>query len=175
MKELRYYQWLLENPRPPWVKAKIRTGDLNNMKFSFMIGNFDKKQAYLDMESPMNVMSSLHYNWIMSNRLEPRRKPSNPKKICNFVGRVKGIRIFIGNFTYECDFMVLEDTTSIIDHDLDIKTDRIPLFVIRSDDDNSKKTYYSDLGPEYKYDENVRKAIRSLIAMKGRRNKGEVT
>ncbi|GJU92312.1 hypothetical protein Tco_1304735 [Tanacetum coccineum] len=24
----------------------------------------------------------------------------------------------IGNFTYECDFMVLEDTTSFIDHDL---------------------------------------------------------
>ncbi|GJZ98962.1 protein kinase-like domain, concanavalin A-like lectin/glucanase domain protein, partial [Tanacetum coccineum] len=70
------------------------------------------------MESPINVMSRLHYNWIMSNRLEPRRKPSNPKKICNFVGRVRGLKVFIGNFTYECDFMVLEDTTSVIDHDL---------------------------------------------------------
>ncbi|GJR65871.1 hypothetical protein Tco_0011936 [Tanacetum coccineum] len=49
-------------------------------------------------------------------RLEPRRKPSNPKKNCNFVGRVKGLRVFVRNFTYECDFMVLEDTTSIIDH-----------------------------------------------------------
>nr|GEW18551.1 retrotransposon Orf1 [Tanacetum cinerariifolium] len=49
-------------------------------------------------------------------RLEPRRKPSNPKKNFNFVGRVKGLRVFIGNFTYECDFMVLEDTTSVIDH-----------------------------------------------------------
>ncbi|GJW44490.1 hypothetical protein Tco_0073289 [Tanacetum coccineum] len=61
-------------------------------------------------------MSRLHYNWIMSNRLEPRRKPSNPKKNCNFVGRVKGLKVFVGNFTYECDFMVLEDTTSVIDH-----------------------------------------------------------
>ncbi|GKD08633.1 protein kinase-like domain, concanavalin A-like lectin/glucanase domain protein [Tanacetum coccineum] len=156
------------------------------------------------MESPINVMSRLHYNWIMGNRLEPRRKPSNPKKICNFVGRVKGLRVFIGNFKYECDFMVLKDTTSIIDHDLgsvifgkpflettrlvydmkegtvmfkkdkerivfkmphkmemfkhidftDIEIDRIPPFVIRSDDDNSEKTHYSDnldLGPEYKY------------------------
>ncbi|GJU31492.1 MAK10-like protein [Tanacetum coccineum] len=51
-------------------------------------------------------------------RLEPRRKPSNPKKICNFVGRVRGLKVFIRNFTYECDFMVLEDITSIIDHDL---------------------------------------------------------
>ncbi|GJY72926.1 hypothetical protein Tco_0477357 [Tanacetum coccineum] len=30
MKELRYHKWLLKNPRPPWVKAKVRTGNLNN-------------------------------------------------------------------------------------------------------------------------------------------------
>ncbi|GKE30184.1 protein kinase-like domain, concanavalin A-like lectin/glucanase domain protein [Tanacetum coccineum] len=108
----------LKKPLTPWVKAKVRTGNLNNVKFSCMIGHFDKKQAYLDMESPINVMSRLHYNWIMSKRLGPRRKPSNPGKICNFVGRVKGLKLFVGNFTYECDFMVLEDTTSVIDHDL---------------------------------------------------------
>ncbi|GJZ73642.1 hypothetical protein Tco_0637788 [Tanacetum coccineum] len=60
MKELGYHEWLLKNPRPPWVKAKIRTGNLNNIKFSCMIGHFEKKQAYLDMESPINVMSRLH-------------------------------------------------------------------------------------------------------------------
>ncbi|GJZ05213.1 hypothetical protein Tco_0538488 [Tanacetum coccineum] len=49
-------------------------------------------------------------------RLEPRRKRSNPKKNCNFVGRVKGLKVFVWNVTYECDFMVLEDTTSVIDH-----------------------------------------------------------
>ncbi|GKC99159.1 hypothetical protein Tco_1169434 [Tanacetum coccineum] len=59
----------------------------------------------------------------------------------------------------------------------DIKTDRIPPFVIESNDDNSEKTHYSnsfDLGPEYKHDENVCRAIRSLIAMKAKRNKEEV-
>ncbi|GJV18002.1 hypothetical protein Tco_1363325 [Tanacetum coccineum] len=192
-----------------------------------MIGHFDKKQAYLDMESPINVMSRLHYNWIMSKRLGPRRKPSNPGKICNFVGRVKGLKVFVGNFSYTCDFVVLEDTTSVIDHDLgsvifekpfveatglvynreegtimfekdkekivfkmphkiemfkhidftNVKTDRIPPFAIESDDDSSRKTHYSDsldLGPEYKHDENVGRAIRSLIAMKAKRNKGEI-
>ncbi|GJT47578.1 protein kinase-like domain, concanavalin A-like lectin/glucanase domain protein [Tanacetum coccineum] len=189
MKELGYHEWLLKNPRPPWIKAKIRTMDLNNIMFSCKIGHFDKKQAYLDAESPVNVMSRLHYNWIMSSRLELRRKPSNPNKICNFVRRVRRLKVFIGNFTYECNFMVLEDTTSVIDHDLgsvvfgkrfveaigliydmkegtfvfgkdkekivfkmphkmemfkhidftNIKTDRIPPFVIESDDDNSEK------------------------------------
>ncbi|GJT42232.1 hypothetical protein Tco_0950947 [Tanacetum coccineum] len=71
MEELGYHEWLLKNPRPPWI---------------------------------------------MSNRLESRRKTSNPKKIRNFVGRVKGLKVFVGNFTDECDFMVLEDTTSVIDH-----------------------------------------------------------
>ncbi|GJV40248.1 protein kinase-like domain, concanavalin A-like lectin/glucanase domain protein [Tanacetum coccineum] len=54
----------------------------------------------------------------MSQKLESRRKPSNPSKKSNFVGRVRGLKVFIGNFTYKCDFMVLEDTTSVIDHDL---------------------------------------------------------
>ncbi|GJU22694.1 hypothetical protein Tco_1156036 [Tanacetum coccineum] len=144
------------------------------------------------------------------------------------MGRVKGLKVFVGNFTYECDFMVLEETTSVIDHaqgsvvfekpfikatrlvydkdegtitfkkekekimfkmpykmDMfkhidftDIKTNRIPPFVIESDDDSNKKTHYSDslnLGPEYKHDENVCRAIRSLIAMKAKRNEREVT
>nr|GEY09200.1 protein kinase-like domain, concanavalin A-like lectin/glucanase domain protein [Tanacetum cinerariifolium] len=101
MKELRYHEWLLKNPRPPWMKVKIRTGNVNNVKFLCTIGQFNKEQAYLDLESPINIMPMLHYNWIMSNRLEPRRKPSNPKKKCNFVARVKGLRVFVRNFTYE--------------------------------------------------------------------------
>ncbi|GKE25598.1 hypothetical protein Tco_1440982, partial [Tanacetum coccineum] len=62
MEELGYHEWLLKNPRPSWVKSKIRTENLNNVKFSCMIGHFDKKQAYLDIESPINIMSRLHYN-----------------------------------------------------------------------------------------------------------------
>ncbi|GJT61771.1 protein kinase-like domain, concanavalin A-like lectin/glucanase domain protein [Tanacetum coccineum] len=118
LEELRYHEWLLKYPKPSWVNAKIRTESLNNVKFSCMIGHFVKKQAYIDLESQVNVMSRLYYNWIMSGRLEPRMKPSNPMKICNFVGRVRSLKVFIGHFTYECDFIILEDTTSIIDHDL---------------------------------------------------------
>ncbi|GJS89536.1 hypothetical protein Tco_0772172 [Tanacetum coccineum] len=31
MKEIGYHEWLLKNPWPPWVKAKIRTRNLNNV------------------------------------------------------------------------------------------------------------------------------------------------
>nr|GEW49186.1 putative reverse transcriptase domain-containing protein [Tanacetum cinerariifolium] len=177
MKELKHHEWLLKNPRPPWVKAKIRTENVNNVKFSW---------------------------------------------------RVKGLKVFVGNFTYECDFMMLENTTSVIDHYLrsvvfgkqfveetglvynkeegtvvfkrdeeriifnmtdkidmfkhvdftDRGTNRYPPFVIESDDDNCENTHYSDsldLGPEYKYDEYVCRGIQSLMATKAKRkNKGEV-
>ncbi|GKB07758.1 protein kinase-like domain, concanavalin A-like lectin/glucanase domain protein [Tanacetum coccineum] len=82
------------------------------------MGHFLKRQAYIDLESLINVMSKQHYNEIMNKGLESRQKPSNPSKNSNFVGRVNGLKVFVGNFTYECIFMILEDTTSIIDHHL---------------------------------------------------------
>ncbi|GJZ10389.1 MAK10-like protein [Tanacetum coccineum] len=118
MEELTHHEWLLKNPRPPWVKARIRAGSPNNIKISCMVGHFFKRHAYIDLESPINIMSRRQYNQIMTYGLRSRQKPSNPNKISNFVGRIRGLKIFIGSFAYECDFMILEDTTSIIDHHL---------------------------------------------------------
>ncbi|GJR28040.1 hypothetical protein Tco_1104272 [Tanacetum coccineum] len=119
MEELTHHEWLLKNPRLPWVKARIRAGSLNNIKISCMIGHFFKRHAYIDLESPINVMSRRQYNRIMTYGLRSRQKPSNPNKISNFVGRIRSLEIFIGSFAYECDFyMILEDTTSIIDRHL---------------------------------------------------------
>ncbi|GJV86264.1 protein kinase-like domain, concanavalin A-like lectin/glucanase domain protein [Tanacetum coccineum] len=118
LEELEYHEWLLKYPKPFWVKAKIRTENSNNIKISCMIGHFLKRQAYIDPKSPINVMSKQQYNGIMNSGLESRQKLSNPSKNSNFVGRVKGLKVFVGNFTYECSFMILEDTTSTIDHHL---------------------------------------------------------
>ncbi|GJX84242.1 hypothetical protein Tco_0335016 [Tanacetum coccineum] len=63
-------------------------------------------------------MSKRQYNQIVTYELRSRRKPSNPGKISNFVGRVRRLKVFIGSFAYEYDFMILEDTTSIIDRHL---------------------------------------------------------
>ncbi|GKC67106.1 hypothetical protein Tco_1099704 [Tanacetum coccineum] len=35
--------------------------------------------------------------------------------ISNFTGRIKGTHVFIGNFTYIVDFMIVEDISSILD------------------------------------------------------------
>nr|GEX05387.1 protein kinase-like domain, concanavalin A-like lectin/glucanase domain protein [Tanacetum cinerariifolium] len=139
---------------------------------------------------------------IMIQGLESRQKPSNPSKNNNFVGRVRVLKVFIGNFTYECNFMILEDTTSVIDHHLgkvvfgkpfarktslvydseegmDANTDSILPFVFENNDDRGK-TYYSGsltLGPEYREDKSVSKEIQHLMKLEreAKRHKGEVT
>ncbi|GKE44057.1 hypothetical protein Tco_1471341 [Tanacetum coccineum] len=115
IKELVYHEWLLENPQPSWVKAKIRAENPRNTKISCMIGHIFQKHAYIDIESPINIMSRNQYNRIMTYKLGPRKEPSNPNKISNFVGRVRGLRVFIGSFAYKSNFMILENTTSVID------------------------------------------------------------
>nr|GEW60162.1 hypothetical protein [Tanacetum cinerariifolium] len=186
LEELEYHEWLLKYPKPFWVKAKIRTENLNNIKISCMIG-------------------------ITNKGPESRQKPSNPSKNNKFVGRVRGLKVFVGNLTYECNFMILEDTTSIINHRLgevvfgkpfvrktrlvydqeegtvtfekdnekitfkmlykmetfnhidfkDVNTNSIPPFVLENNGDRGK-TYYSDsltLGLEYREDESISKEI----------------
>ncbi|GKE31359.1 hypothetical protein Tco_1450681 [Tanacetum coccineum] len=98
MEELTYHEMLLKNPRPPWVKTRIIAESMNNIKISCMIRHFFKRHAYIDLESTINVMSRRQYNRIMTYGLGSRQKPSNPNKISNFVGRVRGLKNFIGSF-----------------------------------------------------------------------------
>ncbi|GJX79851.1 hypothetical protein Tco_0328000 [Tanacetum coccineum] len=160
LEELGYHEWLLKYPKPYWVKENIRTRNLNNIKIYCMIGHFLKRQAYLDLESPINIMSRLHYNWIMSNRKRERLflKKDNDK------------------ITFKMPHKM--ETFNHIDFK-DVNTDSIPPFILE-DNNNRGKTYYSDnltLGPEYREDESISKEIRHLMKLerKAIRNKGEVT
>ncbi|GJS51115.1 hypothetical protein Tco_0624477 [Tanacetum coccineum] len=51
--------------------------------------------------------------WIMRRKLNPREDANGG--ISNFTGRIKGMHVFIGNFTYIVDFMIFEDISSIVD------------------------------------------------------------
>ncbi|GKC48527.1 hypothetical protein Tco_1071272 [Tanacetum coccineum] len=46
-------------------------------------------------------------------KLDPRENANGG--ISNFTGRIKGMHVFVGNFTYAVDFMIVEDISSIID------------------------------------------------------------
>ncbi|GJR57805.1 hypothetical protein Tco_1499967 [Tanacetum coccineum] len=169
--ELEHHEWLLKYPKPSWVKAKIRTKNLNNVKISCKMGHFLKRQAYIDLESPINVMSKQHYDMVMSKGLESRQKPSNPKDTTSIIDHRLGEVVFgkpfawntglvydpeKGMVTFEKDDEKITfkmphkmETFNQIDFK-DINTDSIPPFVLEGNDDRGK-TYYSDsltLGPE---------------------------
>ncbi|GKC84165.1 hypothetical protein Tco_1139882 [Tanacetum coccineum] len=58
-------------------------------------------------------MTRMMYNWIMRRKLSPREDSNGG--VSNFTERIKGMHIFVGNFTYIVDFMTVEDISSIID------------------------------------------------------------
>nr|GEU39980.1 hypothetical protein [Tanacetum cinerariifolium] len=45
--ELRYHELILKNPQPPWVSAKIRTRDIDNIKIECMVGRFLRNKLIL--------------------------------------------------------------------------------------------------------------------------------
>ena len=59
-------------------------------------------------------MTRTYYNWVIKKQLGYRMMP-NKNLISNFVGRVKGLNVIVGNFTYETDFVIMEDTRPVID------------------------------------------------------------
>ncbi|GJS92607.1 MAK10-like protein [Tanacetum coccineum] len=50
---------------------------------------------------------------VMRQKLDPRENSNGG--ISNFTRRIKGMHVFVGNFTYIVDFMIVEDIGSIID------------------------------------------------------------
>ncbi|GJX59612.1 hypothetical protein Tco_0291002 [Tanacetum coccineum] len=48
------------------------------------------------------------------SELAYHREDTN-KGVSNFIGRIKGMHFFVGNFTYVLEFMIVEDISSIID------------------------------------------------------------
>nr|GEU41401.1 protein kinase-like domain, concanavalin A-like lectin/glucanase domain protein [Tanacetum cinerariifolium] len=95
----------------------------------------------------------------MKKQRVPRRDIENPRKVSNFTRRVKGIHVFVGNFTYIMDFLVVEDAGSTIDgidevayqvphkveqHRLrpNLKKDFMQVVYVRSEDDKKKEVDY---------------------------------
>ncbi|GJS18421.1 MAK10-like protein [Tanacetum coccineum] len=113
--ELTYHRYLMSGPIPSiFLRNPIITeGCPYNLKIPCNIGLINIEKAYIDLNSPLNIMTRMMYNWIMRRKLDPRENTNGG--ISNFTGRIKGIHVFIENFTYVIDFMIVEDISSIID------------------------------------------------------------
>ncbi|GJX77006.1 retrotransposon ORF1 [Tanacetum coccineum] len=91
----------------------ITEGCPYNLKIPCNIRDVHIEKAYIDLNSPLNIMTRMMYNWIMRRKLHPREDANGG--ISNFTGRINGMNVFIGNFIYVVKFMVVEDISSIID------------------------------------------------------------
>ncbi|PWA71303.1 retrotransposon Orf1 [Artemisia annua] len=114
--EKEYHKDLFDSPETPYVLGNpiIKTCDPSNLNIPCNIGHLHAWKAYIDLKSPINIMSRAYYNLIKRDPLGFRMLP-NTRYISNFVGRVKGLHVFIGNFTYVTDFVIVEDIRPVID------------------------------------------------------------
>ncbi|GKC52879.1 MAK10-like protein [Tanacetum coccineum] len=113
--ELAYHKYLMCGPIPSIFLRNpiIIEGCPSNLKIPCNIRHVHIEKAYIDLNSPMNIMTRMLYNWIMKRKLDPRENTNGG--VNNFTGRIKGMHVFVGNFTYVIDFMIVEDISSIID------------------------------------------------------------
>ncbi|GKC94019.1 hypothetical protein Tco_1159461, partial [Tanacetum coccineum] len=113
--ELAYHKYPMSGPIPSLFLSNpiITEGCPSNLKIPCNIRHVHVEKAYIDLNSPLNVMTRMLYNWIMRRKLDPRDDPN--RGVRNFTGRIKGMHVFVGNFTYVIDFMIVEDISSILD------------------------------------------------------------
>ncbi|GKE22727.1 hypothetical protein Tco_1434239 [Tanacetum coccineum] len=113
--ELAYHKYLMCSLIPLIFlrNPTITEGCLSNLKIPCNIGHVHVEKAYIDPISPLNIMTRMMYNYIMRRKLDPRENSN--RGVSNFTGRIKGMHVFVGNFTYIIDFMIVKDISSIID------------------------------------------------------------
>ncbi|GKA51726.1 hypothetical protein Tco_0744922 [Tanacetum coccineum] len=113
--ELAYHRYLMCGPIPSIFLRNpiIIEGCPSNLKIPCNIGHVHIEKAYIDLNSHLNIITRLLYNWIMKRKLDPWENIN--EGVNNFTGRIKGMHVFVGNFTYVIDFMIVEDISSIID------------------------------------------------------------
>nr|GEV46941.1 zinc finger, CCHC-type [Tanacetum cinerariifolium] len=113
--ELAYHKYLMCGPIPSiFLRNPIITeGCPSNLKIPCNIGHVHVKKAYIDLNSPFNIMTRMMCNWVMRRKLSPREDANGG--ISNFARRIKGTHVFIGNFTYVIDFTIVEIIISILD------------------------------------------------------------
>ncbi|GJU99544.1 hypothetical protein Tco_1328815 [Tanacetum coccineum] len=98
--ELAYHKYLMYGPIPLIFLRNpiIMEGCPANLKIPFNIGHVHVEKAYIDLNSPLNIMTRMMSNWIMRRKLDPRENLDIG--VSNFTGRIKGMHVFVGNFTY---------------------------------------------------------------------------
>ncbi|GJW52551.1 hypothetical protein Tco_0096636 [Tanacetum coccineum] len=89
---------------------RIGKGDPSNLRIMCMIGRKFITNAYIDLDSPMNVMSLACYNAIRNHGYEFKGQ--------NFIGIGRDMHVFVRNMSHVMDFTILEKIKANIDPSL---------------------------------------------------------
>ncbi|GJT57681.1 reverse transcriptase domain-containing protein [Tanacetum coccineum] len=111
MEELTHHEWLLKNPRPPWVKARIRAGSPNNIKISCMIGQGQKGiNALVDQGSDVNVMPYTTYMKLTNERTAETdiRLSLASHSYIYPLGLAEDVLVEVAEHVYPVDFVILD-------------------------------------------------------------------
>nr|GEV91835.1 retrotransposon Orf1 [Tanacetum cinerariifolium] len=113
--KLEYHKYRMCGPIPSIFLRNpiIMEGCPSNLKIPCNIRHVHVEKAYIDPNTPLNIMNRMMYNWIMRRKLNPRENSN--RGVSNFTRRIKGMHVFVGNFTYVIDFLIVKDISSIID------------------------------------------------------------
>nr|GEU85333.1 protein kinase-like domain, concanavalin A-like lectin/glucanase domain protein [Tanacetum cinerariifolium] len=87
--------------------VRIEKGNPNNLKILCMIGREFIANAYINLDSPMNVMILAYYKIVRSQGYEYRG--------LNFVRIRIDMHLFVENMSYVMDFTILENVKANID------------------------------------------------------------
>ncbi|GKF56724.1 hypothetical protein Tco_0167064, partial [Tanacetum coccineum] len=99
--ELAYHKYLMCSLIPSiFLRNLIITEGFRplNLKIPCNIEHVHREKSYIDLNSPLNIMTQMMYNWIMRRKLDLRENSN--RGVSNFIGRIKGMHVFVGNFTY---------------------------------------------------------------------------
>ncbi|GJU12839.1 hypothetical protein Tco_1135235 [Tanacetum coccineum] len=93
--ELAYHKYLMCGPIPSIYLRNpiIIEGCPSNLKIPCNIGHVHIEKAYIDFNSPLNIMTRMLYNWIMKRKFDPRENTNGG--VNNFTGRIKGMHVFV--------------------------------------------------------------------------------
>ncbi|GKF46791.1 hypothetical protein Tco_0136593, partial [Tanacetum coccineum] len=89
--ELAYHKYLMSGLIPSlFLRNPIITeGCPSNLNMPCNIGHVHVEKAYIYLNSPLNVMTKMLYNWIMRRKLDPREDIN--RGVNNFTRRIKGM------------------------------------------------------------------------------------
>ncbi|GJW27512.1 hypothetical protein Tco_0044387 [Tanacetum coccineum] len=76
--------WLVAYPFNFLRKPFSIEGCPSNLKIPCNIGHAHVEKSYIDLNSPLNIMTRMMYNWIMKRKLDPRENSN--RGVSNFTG-----------------------------------------------------------------------------------------